>query len=227
MSIKSWPKQERPREKLLSQGSHSLSNAELLAISLRTGCKGKTAIDLARDLLIRFGTLRGLLHASEKEFCKKTGLGSAKYVQLQASLEICRRYLAENIDQSSGLNGADNIKNFLISKLSGYEQEVFACMLFDNKHRLICFKELFHGSINSSVVYPREVVKLSLTVNAAAIILAHNHPSGDVNPSANDIQITKVLREILYVINVEVLDHIIVGHNHTFSFAEQKVLDLL
>jgi len=220
MSITDWPEQERPREKLLSRGAQALSDAELLAIFLRTGTKGLSAVDLARQLLLQFGSLNALMHTNQADFCKGHGLGDAKYVQLQAVLEMSRRYLHESISNKSTLNNPEETKRFLQSRLAGQQREVFACLFLDNKHQVISFDILFYGTIDGASVYPREVVKSTLKHNAAAVIFAHNHPSGDPEPSQADINITRQLTEALKLIDVRVLDHIIIGLASTSSLAE-------
>jgi len=220
MSITDWPEQERPREKLLSRGAQALSDAELLAIFLRTGTKGLSAVDLARQLLLQFGSLNTLMHTNQADFCKGHGLGNAKYVQLQAVLEMSRRYLHESISKKSTLSNPDDTKRFLQSQLAGQQREVFACLFLDNKHQVIAFDTLFYGTIDGASVYPREVVKSTLQHNAAAVIFAHNHPSGDPEPSQADINITQQLIEALKLIDVRVLDHIIIGLASTSSLAE-------
>lgn len=220
MSITDWPELERPREKLLSRGAASLSDAELLAIFLRTGTKGVTAVDLSRLLLKQFGSLNALMHARETEFCKGHGLGKAKYAQLQAVLEMARRYLHENINNKSALNNPDETKKFLKSRLAHLQREVFACLYLDTKHQVIAFEELFFGTIDSASVHPREVVKSALQHNASAVIFAHNHPSGDPTPSTSDRHITQQLIRALKLIDINVLDHLIIGHHGTSSLAE-------
>lgn len=224
MAITDWPAAERPREKLLAQGPSALSDAELLAIFLRTGVKGKSAVDLARELLTEFGSLRNIMKANLEQFCQGEGLGSAKFAQLQAVLEMSRRHLHEQMLKSDVLTSPEASRQFLQSKMRDYDHEVFAALLLDNKHQVICFKELFSGTLNGASVYPREVVKLVLQENAAAVIFAHNHPSGDASPSQADRQITLKLKEALALIDVRVLDHFIVGNNEGFSFAEHGLL---
>ncbi len=219
MGISDWPEGERPRERLLQQGADVLSDAELLAIFLRTGVKGKSAVDLARDLLNEFGDLRHLLCADEKTFCLAKGLGQAKYVQLQASLEMSRRFLRESIDREGPLSNPDDAKEFLLMKMRDYEKEVFACLFLDTKNCVIEFEELFAGSLHSAEVHSREVVKQALKHNANAIILAHNHPSGDAKPSQADIEITHTLNDALALMEIKVLDHLIIGNDVT-SLAE-------
>lgn len=219
MSISDWPVRERPRERLLEQGANALSDAELLAIFLRTGVKGKSAVDLARDLLNAFGGLRQMFCADEKEFCSVKGLGQAKYVQLQACLEMSRRFLRESLEREGPLSNPDDAKQFLQIRMRDYENEVFACLLLDTKNRVIEFEEIFTGTLHSAEVHPREVVKLALKHNANSIIFAHNHPSGDANPSQSDIEITCALKEALALIDIKVLDHLIIG-NDVLSLAE-------
>lgn len=211
VKITDMPLEERPREKLLQRGATALTNVELLAIFLRTGVRGKSALDLARDLLDEFGDLRSLLGAEHDLFCQAKGLGDAKYVLLKASVEMSRRYLRECLERGDALTSPDDTRNFLMSELSGRDYEVFACLFLDNKHRVIKFDELFYGTINSASVYPREVVKRALKYNAAALILTHNHPSGIADPSDADIAITKRLVDALSLIDVRVLDHFVIG----------------
>lgn len=224
MAITDWPLEERPREKLLQRGVAALSDAELLAIFLRTGIPGKTAVDLARDLLSRFGSLRALLNADLKQFCEGPGLGAAKFAQLQATVEMSRRYFAETVQRSSVLENPQQTQDYLASRLRDYSFEVFSCLYLDNRHRIIQFEELFRGTINGASVHPREVVKKALSHNAAAVIFAHNHPSGIAEPSMADQQITKLLTEALALVDVRVLDHVVVGDGVTVSFAERGLM---
>jgi len=222
--ITDMPLEDRPREKLLQRGASALTNVELLAIFLRTGTPGKTALDLAQDLLDDFGDLRSLLSADRQQFCQAKGLGDAKYVQLQACVEMSRRYLRECLERGNVLSNPDDTRNFLISELSGRAYEVFACLFLDNKHRVIKFEELFYGTIDGASVYPREVVRRALQHNAAATILAHNHPSGIADPSNADISITQKLKEALNLIDVRVLDHFVIGDGYSISLAERGLL---
>ncbi len=221
MSIKDWPTQERPRERLLAHGAESLSDAQLLAIFLRTGVRGRSAVDLARDLLDRFGSLRELLAAPQASFCDAPGLGSAKYAQLQAVLEMGRRHLFETLARGKRLTSPAQTMQFLASRLRDYEHEVFAVLFLDNRHRVLAFEELFRGTIDGASVHPREVVKRALQHNAAAVILSHNHPSGVAEPSAADRSITQRLRDALGLVDIRVLDHIIVGDDTCCSLAER------
>ncbi len=221
MAITDWPCAERPREKLLRKGPAALSDAELLAIFLRTGCRGKSAVDLARDLLNDFGGLRAILEASQSRFCESHGLGKAKYAQLQAVLEMAKRHIAEALHKTNVFTQPDHVKQYLLSQLQHQEREVFAVLLLDSQHQLIDYQELFFGTINAASVYPREVVKMALSHNAAAVILAHNHPSGITEPSRADHHITRELIKALKTVDINVLDHFIIGDNTMLSFAEQ------
>ncbi len=223
MPITDWPRNERPREKLLQKGADSLSDAELLAIFLRTGTQGKSAVDLARDLLTEFGSLRTLLTSNRKGFCAHKGLGDAKYAQLQAVLEMARRHLGEALERRDTLTSPADTRRYLQSLMRDFEHEVFGCLMLDNKHRVIAFRPLFNGSINSASVYPREVVKQALADNAAAVILAHNHPSGVAEPSQSDIQITRRLVEALELVDIRVLDHLVIG-DEVVCFSERGLI---
>jgi DNA repair protein RadC len=221
MAITDWPAQERPREKLLAQGAEALSDAELLAIFLRTGVKGKSAVDLARELLADFGGLRPLLMASETRFCQPLGLGSAKFAQLQAVLEMARRHLAEQLQKGDALTSPELTRRYLASQIRDRDHEVFVCLFLDNQNRVIKYKELFQGTIDGAAVYPREVVKQALACGAAAVIFAHNHPSGVAEPSRADRHITDKLQQALGLMDIRVLDHIVVGDGEEVSFAER------
>lgn len=219
MAIKDWPADERPREKLLAGDASVLSDAELLAIFLRTGVRGLSAVDLARQLLSEFGSLRALLETEHDAFCRHHGLGTAKFVQLQAVLEMGRRHLEAALTRGDAFTDASTTQDYLQRQLRHYSHEVFACLFLDTRHRLISFEPMFRGTIDGASVYPREVVKQALKHNAAAVILAHNHPSGVSEPSQADIQITRRLQSALALIDVRVLDHIIVGDTDTCSLA--------
>ncbi len=223
MAITDWAIEDRPREKLLNKGAEALTDAELLAIFLRTGIKGKSAVDLARDLIKDNGGLSPLLAANEEQFCQSKGLGQAKYVQMQAVVEMSRRYLEEKIHRGDAMDNASDVRNYLQSRLQHYPFEVFSCLFLDNKHRVIEYEELFRGTIDGASVHPREVVRRVLHHNAAAIILAHNHPSGSAEPSESDKQITNKLKQALEMIDVRVLDHFIIG-DEIISFAERGLL---
>jgi len=224
MPISEWPAAERPREKLLARGAAALSEAELLAIFLRTGVDGSTAVDLARELLKRFDGLRGLLCADRASFCGCRGLGPAKYAQLQALLEISRRHFAEKLQRGGGLTSPQATREFLLARLRDLGHEVFCCLFLDNRNRVIHFEELFRGTIDGTSVYPREVVKHALARNAAAVIFAHNHPSGVAEPSQADECITRRLRDALGLVDIRVLDHLVVGDGVCVSFAERGLL---
>ncbi|TQV82549.1 JAB domain-containing protein [Exilibacterium tricleocarpae] len=224
MAIRDWPSAERPREKLLSRGAGVLSDAELLAIFLRTGCRGKSAVDLARELLAQFGGLRQLLEADQQCFCRARGLGMAKFSQLQATLEIARRHLRETLDREDALESPAAVRQYLRAHLRHQQQEVFAVLFLDSQNRPLAYEELFTGTIDGASIYPREVVKRALHRNAAALILAHNHPSGIAEPSQADIRITERLRQALGLIDVRVLDHMVVGDTEVVSFAERGLL---
>ncbi|MBI5659288.1 MAG: DNA repair protein RadC [Nitrosomonadales bacterium] len=224
MSIADWPAGERPREKLIERGASSLSDAELLAIFLRTGVKGKSAVDLAREMLVRFGTLTRLCAADKKEFCAIHGMGQAKYVQLQAVLEMARRALKEEMQSGDALNSPGAVRSYLQLLLRGRKQEVFVVIFLDAQHRVIAGEELFQGTLTQTSVYPREVVKRALHHNAAAVIFAHNHPSGVAEPSQSDRLLTDALKQALALVDVRVLDHFIVAGAGCLSFAERGVL---
>lgn len=224
MSIKDWPACEQPREKLLTKGPKALTDAELLAIFLRTGVQGKTAVDLARDLLDEFSSLKALLNADQTRFCHGKGLGNAKYAQLQAVMEMARRHFFEIIKRGDALTSPEATKAYLSAQLGGYSYEVFACLFLDNQHRVIKFEELFRGTIDSASVYPREVAKIALAHNAAAVIFAHNHPSGTNDPSQSDKHITDKLKQALNLFEIRVLDHFIIGDGQPYSFAEHGLI---
>jgi DNA repair protein RadC len=224
MSIADWPAAERPREKLLDLGPQALSDAELLAIFLRVGCVGKSAVDLARELLQEYGGLRQLLEASQTEFCKGLGLGAAKYAQLQAVLEMGRRHLSASLKEGDVLTSPDLVRNYVSAQLRHQPHEIFAVLFLDNQNRLISYDELFYGTIDGASVYPREVVKKALARNAAAVILVHNHPSGVAEPSQADQRITQRLRAALGLVDIRVVDHMVVGDKEVISFAERGLL---
>ena len=224
MPITDWPEPERPREKLLTQGAGALSDAELLAIFLRTGVRGKTAVDLARELLGHYHGLRQLLEQDLRELSTCAGVGSAKYAQFQAALELGRRYLEAGLRRDTPLASPGDTRNYLKARLRAYPHEVFACLFLDNRHRVIAFEELFTGTIDGASVHPREVVRRAIYHNAAALIFAHNHPSGVAEPSHADRLITQRLKDALAIIDIRVLDHIVVGDTEIVSFAERGLL---
>ena len=224
MGISDWPIDERPREKLLARGASALCDAELLAIWLRTGRPGQSAVDLAREVLKGFGSLRKLLAADQQRFCAAPGLGPARYAELQAAIEISRRQLAETLRAGPSLARPRATREYLISRLRDLEHEVFCCLYLDNRHRLIEFEQLFRGTIDGASVYPREVVKHALQWNCAAVIIAHNHPSGIAEPSLADERITLRVKDALALVDIRLLDHIIVGDSASVSLAERGLL---
>lgn len=224
MAITDWPADERPRERLLKQGASSLSDAELLAIFLRTGIVGKSAVDLARDLIVRFDGLTGLFAASEQEFCAVRGMGAAKFAQLQAVLEMSKRALQEDMAQRDVLTAPQAVRDYLRLQLAGLPHETFLGLFLDAQNRVIASDELFRGTLTQTSVYPREVVKRALHHNAAAIIFAHNHPSGVAEPSNSDQVLTLALKGALALVDVKVLDHFIVAGSGMLSFAERGLL---
>ncbi len=224
MAIHQWPQDERPREKLLNHGASTLSNSELLAIFLRSGTVGQNAIELGRSMLDEFGGLSPLLGADCGHLCQHRGVGHVTYVQLQAALELGKRYLSEELSSHEVMLNPDRTRRYLASQLRHYPHEVFACMFLDNRHHLIRFEKLFHGTIDQASVYPREIVKQALRHNASALVFAHNHPSGDAEPSQADIALTRRLKDALKLVDIRVLDHIIVGAGHTVSVAERGLM---
>lgn len=225
MAITDWPECERPRERLLQKGAAALSDAELLAIFLRVGIKGKSAVDLARDLLGHFGTLTRLCNAGEREFAAIPGMGPAKYAQLQAVLEIARRALREDIGRCDLLSAPGAVRDWLRLHLAHRPHEAFIALWLDAQNQLIADEELFRGTLTQTSVYPREVVKQALRHNAAAAIFAHNHPSGVAEPSRADELLTSALKQALSLVDVKVLDHFIVaGNARPLSFAEKGLL---
>ena len=224
MPINHWPKQERPREKLLARGPDTLSDAELLAILLRTGTRGKTAVDLARDLLNEFRGLRALIEADASTICRFKGLGRTKYVAIRAAIELARRYLEAGLQKQDVLTNPKSTRDYLTSQLRSYPHEVFACLFLDNRHHILSFDKMFNGTIDGASVYPREVVKRALSHNAAAVIFAHNHPSGIAEPSNADISLTRRLKTALELVDIRVLDHFIIGNQQAVSFAERGLI---
>lgn len=222
MAISDWPLAERPRERLLAQGAAALSDAELLAVLLRTGVRGKSAVELARELLAARGGLAGLLGASTPG--KVKGLGSAKAAQLAAAMEVARRCLRAELGSGAALTAPGAVRDYLRLALGGREHEVFVALFLDSQHRVLKVEELFRGTLSQTSVYPREVVKAALAANAAAAIFAHNHPSGVAQPSQADELLTRSLKEALALVEVKVLDHFIVAGSQALSFAEQGLL---
>jgi DNA repair protein RadC len=224
MAITDWPADDRPREKLLSKGAQSLSDAELVAIFLRTGIRGKSAVDLAREALRHCGSLSALCSASGRQLCALPGLGAAKYAQLQAVLEMARRALREKIDNGAALNSPHAVRDYLRLRLQGRQHEVFAGVFLDAQNRVLAVEELFHGTLTQTSVYPREIVKRALHHNAAALIFAHNHPSGVAEPSRADEMLTVALKQALALVDVKVLDHFVIGSDAAMSFAERGLI---
>jgi DNA repair protein RadC len=224
MPITDWPAMERPREKLLARGPAQLSDAELLAVLLRTGLRGHSALALARDLLARYGNLRSLLNTPAGQLGKEPGIGPAKTAQLQAALELARRHLGHALQRGEHLTDPTTARRYLHAQLRDREREVFACLLLDTKHRVLHFEELFHGTLDAAQVHPREVVRLALAHNAAALIVAHNHPSGVAEPSRCDEAITRRLVDALELVGIRLLDHIVIGDTETVSLAERGLL---
>ncbi len=225
MAIKDWPEGERPRERLLASGAQALSDAELLAVFLRTGTRGRSAIDLGRDALARFGGLNGLFAADAAALSEIGGFGPAKYTQLQAVLELARRALREDAKQRDTLlSSPGKVRDYLRLILARLEHEVFVALYLDAQNRLLATDELFRGTLTQTSVYPREVVKHALKHNAAAVIFAHNHPSGIAEPSRADEVLTTNLKQALSLVDVKVLDHLIVAGSATVSFAERGLM---
>lgn len=224
MAICDWPAGERPREKLLARGAQQLSDAELIAIFLRTGVRGLSAVDLARQQLQRFGSLTALTTAPQTAFCAAAGLGPAKYAQLQAALEIARRGLQEHLEAGPVLSAPQSVRDYLRLSLQGRPHEVFLTLFLDAQHRVVASEELFRGTLTQTSVYPREVVKQALQHNAAAVIFAHNHPSGVAEPSRADEALTQALKQALALVDVRVLDHFVIAADSALSFAERGIL---
>lgn len=224
MLLTSLPNSLRPREKLIEKGAKALTDAELLAIFLRTGLPGMNAIELAQHLLNENKTLHNLFNASKEEFCAQKGLGVAKYVQLQAVLELSQRYMQERCQRDAIFNSPNSVYDYLTIQMRGLQQEVFTVLYLDSQNRLIKDEILFYGTINAASVYPREVVKAALKNNAASVIFAHNHPSGIAEPSQADKLITNKLQQALQLVDISVLDHIIVGGETCVSFAQRGLI---
>jgi DNA repair protein RadC len=222
--VKHWPRGERPRERLIDRGAPALSDAELLAVVLGTGGAGRSALDLARDLLSEFGSLRRLLTAGTRPLLAQRGLGPARFATLMAALELARRHYCEALRAGPAMNAPAATRQFLTAQLRDRPYEVFCCLHLDNRHRLIHFEEVFRGTIDGASVHPREVVRQALRYNAAALIFAHNHPSGVAEASQADELITRRLRDALALVDIRVLDHLIVGDNSCLSFAERGLL---
>tara|TARA_B100001105_G_scaffold34868_1_gene24496 strand:- start:1109 stop:1759 length:651 start_codon:yes stop_codon:yes gene_type:complete len=215
---------ERPREKLLASGASSLSDVELLAVFLQTGIKGKTALEVATDLLLNFGSLSSLISANYKELCSQSGVGVAKAASLAAMKELSLRQLLEGLQSRDILTSSAATRDYLRARFKSCESEVFSCLFLNNQHHVMEVEELFRGTIDGAAVYPREVVKRALYHNAAAVIFAHNHPSGIAEPSQADIAITRKLKTAMQTIEIRVLDHLVIGAGEVVSFAERGLL---
>jgi DNA repair protein RadC len=224
MGINDWSEQERPRERLVREGAAALSNPELLALLLRVGVRGKSAVELGRDVLQHFGSLHGLFGATLNDFSEVHGLGMAKYAQLQAVMELARRAIGEQLQAGANLSSPDLVKRYLRIKLGGQRHESFVVLFVDVKNRLIADRELFRGTLTHTSVYPREVVKAALACNAASVMFAHNHPSGSPEPSEADLRLTRALTQALALVDVRVLDHFVVAGPLVHSFAEHGQL---
>ena len=224
MPIKNWSQERRPREKLLHRGPQSLTDAELLAIFLRTGVKGYSAVDLAEKLIADFGSVSALLAANQSEFTQSHGLGIAKYAQLQAVMELASRHFNERLKRGDALTDTASVKRYLSAQIKNPSRELFYVLFLDNQHRLISGETLFTGTLSEAAIYPREVLKRVLALDAAAVILAHNHPSGLVEPSQADLDITMKIRKALDLVDVRLLDHMIVGNGEVLSFAERGLM---
>jgi DNA repair protein RadC len=223
-AIKYWPRHERPRERLLKHGPQSLSDAELLAIFLRTGVSGRSAVDLARALLQRFQGLRGLFAADYRELRAIKGLGDAKIATLLATIELSKRYLREQLEQRRAIRNPEDVYQLLAHSMRDLDHEVFTVFFLTSKNEILAIEELFRGTINTSAVHPREVVKRALQHGAAALICAHNHPSGNPEPSSQDRMLTRELKEACRLMEIALLDHLVIGHNRYWSFAEHGEL---
>jgi DNA repair protein RadC len=224
MTIKDWPPAARPREKLLREGAQSLSDAELVAVLLRSGRRGVDAVLLAQQLLRACGGVRGLLELDSTRFSALAGCGPATYAVFRAARELNRRYLYSALARGEPLNDPTLASSYVITAMKAYQREVFACVFLDTRHRVITVREIFFGSIDSATVHPREIVKACLELNAAAVILVHNHPSGVAEPSAADSHITRRIAEAAALIDVRVLDHLIVGEREAVSMAARGLL---
>jgi DNA repair protein RadC len=220
MGINEWSEQERPRERLVREGPQALSNSELLALLLRVGVRGKSAVELGRDVLQHFGSLHGLFGASLNDFSEVNGLGMAKYAQLQAVMELARRAIAEQMQAGQAMTSPETVKRYLRMRFGNQRHESFIVLFIDVRNHLIADKELFRGTLNQTAVYPREVVREALACNAASVMLAHNHPSGTPHPSQADLNITQRLAQALALVDIRVLDHFVVAGPLVHSFAE-------
>lgn len=224
MRIKDWPEQQRPRERLIAEGARTLTDAELLALVLRVGTRGRSAVELGHTLLLHFGSLTRLFGASMEDFCAVHGMGPARYAELQAVLELAQRTIKEQLVLGEHLDSPDKAKRYLSTRMSGQRHESFTVLFLDVKNRLIATREMFCGTLTHTSVYPREVVKAALAHNAASLLLAHNHPSGTAEPSEADLVLTRALIQALALIDVRILDHFVVAGHVVHSFAEHGQL---
>ena len=224
MPIKNWPQADRPREKLLTKGEQHLTDTELIAICLRAGVRGKSALDIAKELLTTYGSLKKLLSTPPTELMQHAGIGKARYATLRAAIELGRRYAANQLVVGSTITSTQFAHTFLAERMREYTSEVFACLFLDNRLRVTHFEELFHGTINETRVYPREIIRHALLHHAANIILVHNHPSGQQDPSAADQQLTMMLKQALAYVDIKLVDHLIIAHQGYFSFAEHGII---
>ncbi len=220
MAIKDWPAHQRPRERLIRDGARALSDPELLAVFLRVGVAGKSAVELGRELLQHFGSLSALFEASLGQFSAMHGMGPAKFAQLQAVMELARRAISEQLTVSQAIDSPDKAKQYLRLHLGRQRHESFVVLFLDVKNRLIACEEMFRGTLTHTSVYPREIVKAALARNAAGLMLAHNHPSGTPEPSEADLLLTRALVQALALVDVRILDHFVVAGPHVHSFAE-------
>ncbi|MBK4737476.1 RadC family protein [Noviherbaspirillum pedocola] len=224
MRISDWPESMRPRERLIGKGAHTLSDTELLAIFFRTGLPGKSAIDLAQEALLHFGSLNRLCSASLDEFCRIDGLGPAKYSQLHAVLELARRTMHEDMENQLELSSSSAARDYLRMRMARLPYETFTVLFLDVRNRLIAHEEMFRGTLTHTSVHPREIVRMALRHNAASVILAHNHPSGCPQPSQHDRELTRMLSSVLSLMDIKVLDHFIIAGRHFHSFADHGEL---
>ena len=224
MAIKDWPEGQRPRERLISEGAAALSDPELLALLLRVGVKGRSAVELGRDLLQEFGSIGGLFSASLMQFSAVHGMGPAKYAELQAVMELAQRAIGEQLQAGHLLSSPEAVRQYLRINMGRQQHESFVVLFLDVKNRLLTMKEMFRGTLTHTSVYPREVVKAALAYNAASVMLAHNHPSGTAEPSEADLVLTRALVQALALVDVRVLDHFVVAGPHVHSFAEHGQL---
>ena len=224
MGIKDWPEPQRPRERLIREGASALSDPELLAVFLRVGVKGRSAVELGRDLLQEFGSISGLFAATLLRVSSVHGLGPAKYAQFQAVMELAQRAIAEQLVSGEVLGSPEAVRQYLRLQLGRQRHESFVVLFLDVKNRLIACEEMFRGTLTHTSVYPREVVKAALSHNAASVLLAHNHPSGTPDPSESDLLLTRALVQAMALVDIRVLDHFVVAGAHVHSFAEHGQL---